>query len=355
MANLGNSTIVGLDDGHDHIKVYLGKDPITGMHRQYKMQSRAAVGKANMGDDDSVNEELVVVGDTLFTVSEALSEFTNTRYDEYPTSELSKALVYQALRNALNSHNISSRNLAITSGLPVNRFYNTHSRTKNVALLEAKKLNLLEMDTVYNVLDENHEKPRLKIKDHKVLCEANAAYYDVLFGDDDDDISDIAQESGIYEGGAAVLDIGGRTTDCVVVNPQGRNLNANRSGTLDTGVISFQDSVRGQLKSIHKLGFVSELSLKNALLTGVYKVGSKEIDISEILSDEKSKLYKKIELFMESTIGDGSDLPAIILVGGGAYILNDFIAEKYQAVIIPDDAEFANARGFYKLLKFVLN
>ena len=354
MSNIDNSMLVGLDDGHDHIKVYLGKDPATGQHRQFKMQSRAAVGKANMGDDDSVNEELIVVGDTTFTVSEALSDFTNTRYDEYPTSTLSKALVYQALRNALRQFNMTPRSLTITSGLPVNRFYNTHASTTNRTLIDAKKATLLDMANVYNLLDEAHEKPRVKIKDHRVLCEANAAYYDVLL-DDSGEISQQAIETGIFEGGAAVLDIGGRTTDCVVVNPKGRNLNAKRSGTLDTGVISFQDNVRGQLKSTHKLGFVSEISLKNALSTGIYKVGTKEIDINDILVAEKNKLYKKIEIFMDSTVGDGSDLPAIILVGGGSYILKDLITQKYSQVIIPEDSEFANARGFYKLLKYLLD
>lgn len=361
MSNSENVVCVGLDDGHDHIKVYLGKNPLSGVPMQFKMQSRAAVGQSNMGDDDFVNEELVVVGNNLYTVSEMLNNYSDTRFDDYPTSPLSKALVYQALRLAFKEFNIEENILNITSGLPVDRFYNTHNRTKNSDLIAAKKETLLGMSDVYNMFDQKTGKPSLKIDKHSVLCEANAAYYDVIFEETLDgntsgvpEITDLAMETGIFEGGAAVLDIGGRTTDCVVVNPYGKNLNAARSGTVNAGIISFQDEVRGQLKQNFQLSFISEKSLKEAIITGIYKVGSKELEIADIVNKAKENLFKLIENFMNTTVGDGSDLPAIILVGGGGYVLKDHVMQKYPNIIIPEDPEFANARGFYKILKYIV-
>lgn len=344
-----NPIIVGLDDGHDHIKVYAGKDPITGKAHQFKMFSRAAVGAVNMGDEDAINKELVVVDGRVFTVNESLPKFENTRFDEYPTSPLSRALVYQALRNA----NLPSTNLKITSGLPVDRFYHGPNRTMNKVLLDEKNKNLMNMGGVFNKYDEAHKVPKINIVGHKVLCEANAAYYDVLL-DDDGDLTDIALEMGIYDGGAAVIDIGGRTTDCVVVNPGGMTLNSSRSGTLDVGVLQLQDNVRHELKQTYGWGFINEKALSLALITNIYTIGSRETDVSNIVISAKKHLFSQIENFIESTIGDGSDLPAIILVGGGSYVLQDMIKARYGNVLIPEDSEYSNARGFYKIYKNLL-
>lgn len=339
--------IIGVDDGHNCIKVYAGRDSATGLPIQYKMLSRAAMGIVNMGQDDAISKELVSVDGDIFTVSESLSIFENTRSDEYQTSKLSKALVYQALRNT----NLQSNDLKITSGLPVNRFYSGSNNGMNKKLISEKKETLKSMSDVFNVYDHNNALPKINIHDVCVLCEANAAFFDVLLDDNGDD-TELAKELELYEGGAGVIDIGGRTTDCVVVNPNGQSLNASRSSTRDIGILDFQDGIRTSIKEKFNLNFISEVNLQKALLNdGVYGFGARKIDISEIIEQHKSQLFKRLENLLESTIGDGSDLPAIILVGGGSYFLKDMIFKKYQNIIIPEDVEFSNARGFYKIYK----
>ena len=344
---MNNPEIIGVDDGHNCIKVYAGRDSATGLPIQYKMLSRAAMGIVNMGQDDAITKELVSVDGDIFTVSESLSQFDNTCQDEYQTSKLSKALVYQALRNA----NLLSNDLKITSGLPVNRFYNESKTGMNKKLISEKKETLKNMSEVFNVYDKNNNLPKINIHDVCVLCEANAAFFDVLLDDNGDD-TQIGMELELYEGGAGVIDIGGRTTDCVVVNPNGQSLNASRSATRNVGILDFQDGIRASMKEEHGLRFISEVNLQKALLNDcVYGLGNKKIDISEIVNHHKTILFKKLENIFDSTIGDGSDLPAIILVGGGSYFLKDLIEQKYQNIIIPDDVEFSNARGFYKIYK----
>lgn len=342
------ATIAGVDDGHDGIKVYLGINEQTGEPIQYRMLSRAIVGIVNMGDDDTINKELVVVDGDTYTVNQTLSRFENTRNEEYPTSKLSKALVYQALRLA----EPKTRTLKIGSGLPVDRFYSGPNKSMNKNLLAAKKQNLLSMQNVYNKYDQLHGIPQLEIAKHVVLCEANAAYYDILFNDEGTELSQIAKETEIYQYGAAVIDIGGRTTDCVVVNPGGNSLNGARSGTIDVGILAMQDELRQELKTTYGWNFISEAQLSNAMLTGMYGAGPNKTDISAHIDKHKQRLFSRIENFIESTIGDASDVPAIILVGGGAYTVGDLVRKRYNNIITPDDVEFSNARGFYKLYKF---
>lgn len=347
--NNSKALIVGLDDGHSAIKIYTHPDPTNPLMQpiKFKMLSRGAAGIKNMGADDIINDQLVVVGDRVFTVLESLTDFEDTRNDDYQTSKLSKALVYQALRGA----HLPNKRLIISCGLPVNKFY--VDQRPNKQLITEKKLNLLNMDDVYNKYDHAHGIPRIEIENNKVLCEANAAFYDVLM-DDAGEPTQIGLDYELMEYGAAVLDIGGRTTDCVVVNPNGGSLNAKRSGTLNLGILDFQEAIRTKLKSVHKFGHISEIGLSKALLTGKYGPTANQVDISDIIEAEKQTLFNGLETFIKSTIGDTSDVPALILVGGGAYVLKDILSKKYNNLIIPDEMEFSNARGFFKILSYVL-
>lgn len=340
---------VGLDDGHNGIKIYAGKDVVTGTPIQFKMQSRGVVGYASMGDPDKTDQEVVIVNGEAYTISENLANYENTRNEEYATSKLSKALVYQALRLA----NLKCKNLKITSGLPVNRFYGGLNRSMNRDLIDQKKKNLLEMSDVYNLYDHKHGIEPIRIIDHKVLCEANAAFIDIIMDDDGND-TQIAQDLELMEYGAGIIDIGGRTTDCVVVNPNGDTLNAARSGTKDVGVLSLRDELAHEMRVKFGLNHINEAALTKAMVTGTYGGGLNKRDISELLIQHKENLFNSISGFLDTTIGDGSDLPAVILVGGGGYLLKDQIQSKYPNVIIPDDMEFSNARGFYKIYKFIL-
>ncbi|HCV3190487.1 TPA: hypothetical protein OV554_003635, partial [Acinetobacter baumannii] len=105
--------IVGLDDGHDHQKVYLGINKLTQKPMQFKMPSKAAIGQANMGSDEEVNGEIISVNGDLYTVSSSLQNWEDTKTEEFPTSILSKVLAYQAIRNACKENAISGDRLII--------------------------------------------------------------------------------------------------------------------------------------------------------------------------------------------------------------------------------------------------
>ena len=337
---------VGVDDGHSCIKIYVGLSADLTQPIQFKMFSRGKVGVANMGEDDTINRELIVVNCDIYTVNENIPNFESTQNDNYPLSNLNKALVYQALRKA----DVGRSNVIIATGLPVSKFYTTGmQKMMNKDLLLKKKEHLLDISGVYNKFDHSKNLPQIKIIDHKVFCEANAAYFDVLL-DDFGEITEIGESYELFEYGAAVIDIGGRTTDCVVINPGGGSLNSDRSGTLNLGILDLMEELRNDLKATHNWSFISEASLNKALLTGIYGAGVNKVDISELVQAHKDRLFKRLESFLDSTIGDASDVPAIILVGGGSYILGDIIKNKYKNLIIPEEQEFSNARGFYKIL-----
>ncbi|OIH08582.1 hypothetical protein A7M79_07145 [Acinetobacter baumannii] len=342
--------VVGLDDGHDHQKVYLGINKLTNKPMQFKMPSKAAIGQANMGSEDEVNGEIISVKGSLYTVSPSLQNWEDTKTEEFPTSILSKVLAYQAIRNACKEHTIMGDKLIISSGLPVNRFYNIQTKEINKKLTEEKKANLLDFKGIFNKEDEKNKVKSLNITDHYVFCEGSSAYWDYIY-DNNGGVSVEAEETGAYEGGAAIIDVGGRTTDCLIMNANGNNINGYRSDTKDFGVLNINEIIKNEMKEKFNIRFVNEVSLKKAYITGNYVIGQKSHDIRNIILAAKQEYYKNIENLLDKTIGDGSDVPVVILVGGGSYLLKDVLIERYgDSVVIPHDPEFANARGFYKLI-----
>lgn len=53
----------------------------------------------------------------------------------------------------------------------------------------------------------------------------------------------------LFEGGCAVIDIGGRTTDIAVINPQGGTMQTSRCGTLDVGIITLKSILNQNIKA----------------------------------------------------------------------------------------------------------
>jgi plasmid segregation protein ParM len=53
-------------------------------------------------------------------------------------------------------------------------------------------------------------------------------------------------------------------------------------------------------------------------------------------------------------IGDAAEMQSVILVGGGAALMRDVIAEAYPHVHVPENPEQANARGMRKYLQYMV-
>lgn len=332
--------IVGVDDGHDGIKIYAGSN------KQYRLPARVQVGIKNLGDADQVNEEIIIVENTNYTVSENLTDYADTRTEEYPVSTLNRALVYQALRRS----GIKGKHFKIATGLPVNRFYGGENRSLNHPLINAKVKNLLNIqNSTYNKLDDHQNIFPICISKHIVFCEAQAAYFDCIINDDG---SASKRSNALLEYGAGIIDIGGRTTDVVVMNPKGKSMQSDRSHTIDEGIINLRRNISDQIKSKLKIQQISEKMLSNAIETGFYGA-TNNFDVQEIVQTQKLNLVEQLSKMIDANIKGGTDLGGVIVVGGGSIILKKELQARYPDWIYPDNPEFANARGMFKAAKFI--
>lgn len=321
---------VGVDDGHYSIKL-IGdnKEMITIPSRG--MQGRHTIAT---GDDD---EGFYQTEGVSYTVNEYLQNAEDTRFNDYPKSNLNRVLVHHALCIA----GFGGKNVSIATGLPVSYYY-LNSGEKNEALIESKVRSLSKPVT--------SAKPTAKIVHNVVTTEAIAAYFDQLMdmdGHPSDDYEELADAM------VGVIDVGGKTTDCAVVYPGGKAVDSARSGSNDNGVLKLNAAVDSKLRTAFELDNVVPRMIESAIRHGKVKISGKEHDVSAMVNEEKQKLADAIMAGVRTKIGSGKDLDFILFVGGGAIVLRDQLASHFPHARFPDRPEFANARGMYKIAKYI--
>ncbi|ABO11091.2 MULTISPECIES: ParM/StbA family protein [Acinetobacter] len=341
---------VGVDDGHDGIKIYCGE-----VGKSFRLPSRVANGRTIIGDTDEVNKQIIHVNGKYFTVDEFTKEHIDTRTEDYPLSDANVALVHHALHQAFDGQ---YRKFKIATGLPLNRYYGGKDKAKNEKLIADKTQNLLinkdfNNPTVYNLYEHDKKNDPLQILNHIVLSEGQCAYFDALM---DDNGKRSSMYEDLWEGGCAIIDIGGRTTDIAMINPRGGTMQASRCDTLDVGIITLKNKVSQNLKEFFGLSSnITDWRLSKALKTGIYNHGGKDHDISKILNAAKVEITDQIENSIKVNVQDGQDLGAVLLVGGGSITLGDELLKRfnYDNWHLVKQPEFANARGMYKCAKYI--
>jgi len=321
---------VGVDDGHYSIKV------IGDNGEMITVPSRGLQGRhiISTGEDDG---SFYLTEGTSYTVNEYLQNAEDTRFSDYPRSNLNRVLVHHALRLA----GYGGKDVSIATGLPVSYYY-LNSGEKNDPLISSKVQSLAKA--------VESGKPTAKIVSNIVTTEAIAAYFDQLM---DMEGQPSADHDELSEAMVGVIDVGGKTTDCAVVYPGGMAVDSARSGSNDNGVLKLNSAVESKLRTTFDLDNVVPRMVESAIRHGKVKIAGEEKDVSAMVNEEKQKLADAIMAGVRTKIGNGKDLDFILFVGGGAIVLRDQLAKHYPHARFPDRPEFANARGMYKIAKYI--
>lgn len=199
---------VGLDDGYAYTKVALPDG------RLVSIPSRARMGQAGVTwirEEDQRIFEYETEG-TVYSVGAVDGE--STQFDEYPSSGLNRIIVQHAFYQA----GLSGRSIHLVSGLPVAAFYRNDGQRRQQAI--DKKRDSLKLTVEPLTIKGRPQKQRLKagIAFHEVIPEALAAWYDHVIVTLNDGVT---LDADRLNAPVAIVDIGGRTTDYVVVQNQG--------------------------------------------------------------------------------------------------------------------------------------
>lgn len=322
--NPGNFILAGVDDGFADTKVVT-------QDRKVRVSSCARAGLHGLSSVSVVDDNVCASYETAgrnFTIGDFI-DGEETRFDDYPTSDLNRVVVNHALRLA----GLSGQRIKIASGLPVDMYFKGSFR--NEVAIRAKQEALMKKVTVADGGET------AEIIEHVVLPEAVASWFDYAFDNDGREIE--------MDGPCGVIDIGGKTTDCVTILP-GHQIDHQRSGTGNVGVLDIYEAIGAHLRGQFGEGVISRRVFDRAVRTGTVKRFGREVSVQGPVSNAIDDVSERVLREAKRHFGSAVDLDVILFVGGGAALMTKLSSYFPNARVQPEP-EFANARGMYKYLR----
>ena len=321
--------LVAVDDGYAQTKLW--GEGLDGKPVRYMVRSAVRTGRyalMSLDGKPGIGGYLTEEGES-FTVSESV-EGENTQFDSFHTSTMNRVLVHHALLSA----GYGGKDVSLIAGLPVADFFRDGEKdTKRIA---DKRANLLK--GVKNAASDSLAPARLTSVD--VGCQATAAFVDYVL-DDDMAERDVPTES------VAVVDIGGRTTDIVVIL-DGVQIDSPRSGTQNIGVLDVYNALGKAIRSKFDTADTFPLSLLDKTVRdGRIKLWGEQQDLRDIVTQVVAEQEAKIAREVERKIGSAANVDVVLFVGGGSALFSN-IAGHFRNGRMAQDPEFANARGLFK-------
>lgn len=331
MTNVSSITPVGIDDGYAYTKVALPDG------RLIVIPSRARVGRSGVTWVHQGQQRIFEyeTEGTIYSVGAVDGEATH--FEGYPFSGMNRAIVQHALQQA----GLAGRTLNAVSGLPVSAFY-LRDGSQRHKTLEKKRISLKQS------VQPIDGRLAAGIAFHEVIPEALAAWYDTVIVERE---GGAAIDEQLLSVPMAIVDIGGRTTDYVVVKDQG--IIHGSSGSLQCGMLDVKQQVANGIQERFDLESLGEQLIARAVEKQVVRLHGKDYDIAPLVKSAKQQVVERIHAETRRQLGLGVELDRILFVGGGTVALAEDIANWFPNQSIAEHPAFANARGMLKYLRYV--
>jgi plasmid segregation protein ParM len=322
---------IGLDDGYAFTKLALADG------RLVAIPSRPRVGRANVTWLNEAQHKIAEyeTDSTLYAAGEVDGEPTD--FDGYPFSGLNRVIVQHGMQQA----NLGGHSAHAVSGLPVSAFY-LKDGSQRAETVEKKRASLKQR------VDPIDARLAASIAFHDVIPEALAAWYDHIITDDGGEVS-LAEER--LAGPIAVVDIGGRTTDYVVVADQAVVHDA--SGSLRCGLLDVKKQVGEGIRAQYDLEVIGERIVEQAVQKGTVRLYGQDQDVAALVREAKQQVLERLHAETRRQLGLGAELDRVVFVGGGTVALAEHIRDWFPNQVVAEHPAFANARGMLKYLRFV--
>jgi len=329
---------VGLDDGYADTKLALADG------RLLVIPSRARIGQSGvtwMREEQRCIFEYETQG-TLYSVGAVDGD--PTQFAGYASSGLNRAIVQHALQLA----GLAGQSLQVVSGLPVGVFYRRDGQQRKAAFAQKRDNLKIPVQPLSRTSAKGMPAQPVSIVFHEVIPEALAAWYDDVIVTLPDGVT---LDADRVAAPVAIVDIGGRTTDYVVVQDQGIVHSA--SGSLKCGLLDVKAQVAQSIQDTFDLDTLSEQRMALALEQHRIRLHGKDHDVTELVHIAQGELVERIHSETRRLLGQGAELERILFVGGGSAALAAEIANWFPHQCIAEHPAFANARGMLKYRQYV--
>lgn len=318
-----------VDDGFRQMKALTS----AGYSGAFASVARAGFTLSGMGAGDA-GVGGYETNDHQFTVDPDI-DGEDTRFNDYAVSDINRVLVNHALQRA----GLAGKEVVLGTGLPFRSYFND-DHTVNEKLIASKIANL-----AVPVKSLNGEASPVILK-QMVFAQGLAACIDYVTDADGNYRKDIDLGAPI-----AVVDIGGRTTDSVVLLG-GEKVDHSVSGTGDIGISNVYDKISADLRAKFNVARIRLVTIENAVRTGCIRFRGVEHNIADLVAEAVREVGPQILREVSRRIGDAAEMSQVLLVGGGATLMHALVKESYPHCVVPEAPEFANARGMLKFIRF---
>ena len=221
------------------------------------------------------------------------------------------------------------REFQVVTGLPVKWYAD---RDKLVGQLKGRHF----------VQRENGQRAvhRFAVRDVLVVPQPFGSLFDTILGEE----GQIVDEA-LARGRLGVIDVGTFTTDYVLVD--GLRYVERGSGSIATGMSKAYELIGRSLLDSFGLDLRMH-QVDQAVRRGQVTIFGEVREIDWITEPVFDAIAAEVLAQAGTLWGDGRDLAAILVTGGGAIALGERIREHYRHASILDDAAMANVKGFRK-------
>jgi len=150
----------------------------------------------------------------------------------------------------------------------------------------------------------------------------------------------------LLDGRLGILDCGGKTTNVQTVL-RGRDL-AKDSVSVNLGGWDLVRAMKEEINSICPDLELRDHEVARAIRKGHINYYGKDVTLVDTIAPIAHEMANEIIAQASQIWESGANLTGVLVTGGGALLLGDYIARHFPHAKIVDDPIFANAKGYYK-------
>ncbi len=325
--------VIGVDIGYGFVKSYNGHDEVVfpsvvGIGRDISYLSQLSTYKSPL---DTLaldyNGKKYFIGNYAIRQSSIPSRSLDIKKPE----DLNTLLLF------LTSLGIFAREpnqqFSVVTGLPTNYILSYQDQLKNI----------LAGEHHFSIhIKGKPEERQITVNDIKIVPQPFGTLFNLVL-DNNGEIADQEMTNKIV----GICDIGFKTADFVVADSL--EFVDRLSSSSNSGMVSAYEIIAAMIRSRYKID-KKDFELDQIVKNKSIKIAGVNHDISDIVSEAYFNLAAKIKTELDS-LWDYRELDAIILTGGGGESLSEYLIPKFNNMMLVQDAQFANVKGFFKLAK----
>jgi plasmid segregation protein ParM len=325
--------VVGIDIGYGFVKSFDGQNEIVfpsvvGIGRDISYSSQLSTYKSPLDTLAlSYNGKNHFIGNYAIRQSSIPSRSLDIKKPE----DINTLLLFLTALGLFSTN--GHQQFSVVTGLPTNYILSYQDQLKS----------LLSGDHHISLqLRGKSEEKHLTVTDMKIVPQPFGTLFNLVL-DSNGEIADENMSGKII----GIADIGFKTADFVVSDSL--EFVDRLSSSSGSGMVSAYEIIAAMIRNRYKID-KKDYELDQIVKDKTIKIAGVNHDISDIVSEAYYNLAAKIKTELDS-LWDYRELDAIILTGGGGEALSEYLIPKFNNMMLVQDAQFANVKGFLKLAK----